>query len=140
MDPADDTTGDVPSGHEANKPLLFHCDLDGRPVSYFAALLSSADIFSKGVENIAHLGKDAYFRCLIGLDQASLTAVLDNLEHRSNVDCMALLNGTGVDDEEQPAIEAGDDGSAMHTRCGTSVVRAAGCRGHWVVSLLCYLA
>lgn len=35
---ADDTTGDVPSGHEANKPLLFHCDLYGRPVSYFTAL------------------------------------------------------------------------------------------------------
>lgn len=40
-------------------------------------------------------------------------AVLDDLGHRSNVDCMALLNGTGVDDEEQPAIEAGDDGGSM---------------------------
>ena len=85
-----------------------------QPCSYFAALLHSHVVFSKGVPAIQHCKSDAYYKCLLKLSAEHLATMLAGMEGQGNAYFDLMLKNLAVHDakpeldaeveeEEQPA-------------------------------------
>ena len=81
----------VPSHHSINGPRLFQTRFDALPLSYFATLVSSANVFAKGAGRIRHDGSDGYYRALLLLDESRLRPLLPGLEDQSHASIMEAI-------------------------------------------------
>ena len=70
---------------------------DALPLSYFATLASSANVFDKGAERIRHDGSDGYYRALLLLDESRLRPLLPGLEDQSHASIMEAIKDVDAD-------------------------------------------
>ncbi len=85
-----------------------------QPLSYFAALREVDNIFEKGVTSVEHGGLDAYYRCLLPLDEGALRSLPVGWAAKGHawLRSQLSLNGAEVEGDEE-RVGAADVAEAL---------------------------